>query len=313
MAVAPRAWHARVFEFLDHSAQRVFTRQQIANIVARYGAELGLPASMTLRRFIETLLTAGRLRGVEIISETDAIRRAESPDPKDGTEDEEWTGYRPFHRYVWGDDVSPYEVALSLRPRSYLSHASAVFLHGLTRQIVRTVYANTEQSPKPAGKGVLVQGRIDYAFRQPPRTSAFVFVYEGTRLVLLNGKNTGNLEVSEVVGPAGTAFPATKLERTLIDITVRPTYAGGVFEVLDAFRGARERASTATLLVTLKRLQYVYPYHQALGFYMERAGYPAKALERVAALGAKFDFYLAHQMPDPQYDRRWRIYYPEGL
>ena len=37
------------------------------------------------------------------------------------------------------------------------------------------------------------------------------------------------------------------------------------------------------------------------------------ALERIAAFGANFDFYLTHQIPSPQYNARWRIYYPEGL
>lgn len=313
MVVKLRPWQQYVLDFFTGFEQRVFTRQQLAQVMDQHREEFGLPAMLTVSRFIDTLLTAGQLREVEIPSEAAAAaaEQLQRDEPVE-SDDEDVRFYRPFARYVWGD-ASPYEVALSLRRGSYLSHATAVFLHGLTRQIVRTVYANKEQTPKPVPKGALAQGRIDYAFRRPPRASQYVFLYESTRLVLLNGKHTGNLEVSEIAGPAGAAFPATKLERTLIDVTVRPAYAGGVFEVLDAFRGARDRASVATLLATLRRLQYVYPYHQAIGFYMQRAGYPATALDRVAALGAEYDFYLAHQMPNPQYDRRWRVYYPNGL
>ena len=39
-------------------------------------------------------------------------------------------------------------MALSLRPRSYLSHASALVLQGLTEQIPGTIYVNQEQSAK---------------------------------------------------------------------------------------------------------------------------------------------------------------------
>ena len=40
----------------------------------------------------------------------------------------------------------------------------------------------------------------------------------------------------------------TDVERTLIDITVRPHYAGGVYQVKEAFETARERVSVGRLI-----------------------------------------------------------------
>ena len=72
----------------------------------------------------------------------------------------------------------------------------------------------------------------------------------------------------------GENLEVTNLERTLIDITVRPPYAGGIRnEVLQAYRAARDRASVDRLMSILDELSYVYPYHQAVGFLMEAAGY----------------------------------------
>jgi predicted transcriptional regulator of viral defense system len=140
-----------------------------------------------------------------------------------------------------------------------------------------------------------------------------MFVYENTRFVMLSGKNTGNLEVTEIADSNGVPIRVTKLERTLIDIVVRPTYSGGVFEVLEAYRGARDRISVSTLLATLKKLDYIYPYHQAIGFYMERASYPESVLARLERLPRKFNFYLTHKTVGPKYDQKWRVYYPTGL
>lgn len=310
MAKRQQAWQRQALEFFDERAeqtQRVYTQEQIGRLLDENGTEFGVPRSLTRKRFVDFLIADGKLREVQLSAEPASPQKAARRAPEEMP-----VSYAPFKRFVW-DAASPYEMALSLRGGSYLSHASAVFLHGLTQQITRTVYVNKEQSPKPAPSGPLTQEGIDRAFTRPSRQSQYVYGFEGTRIVLLSGKNSGNLEVSEMVEPSGVPITVTKLERTLIDIAVRPTYAGGVFDVLAAYRGARERVAVGTLLATLRRLQHIYPYHQVIGFYMERAGYPAAQLERLMALGLQYDFYLANQMPRPQYDPKWRIHYPEGL
>jgi len=217
-------------------------------------------------------------------------------------------------RYVWGQ-VSPYAIALSLAPNAYLSHGSAVFLHGLTEQIPATIYVNQEQSEKPKPEGNLTQETVRLAFSRPQRQSNYAYRLDEFRVVIVSGKHTGRLEVAPISGPglATEALDATKLERTLIDIAVRPAYAGGVFKVLEAYRTARERVSVNVLIATLKQLDYVYPYHQAIGFYMQRAKYGETLCERLRQLGLRLDFYLAHDVRDSEYDSHWRLFHPKGL
>jgi hypothetical protein len=141
----------------------------------------------------------------------------------------------------------------------------------------------------------------------------FAFTYDGVTIVQLSGKHTDNLEVQNLGIAAGVTVPVTSIERTLIDITVRPTYAGGVHQVLDAYRRANGKISILKLISTLKTLDYVYPYHQAIGFYLDRSGYPQKLFSGLKNLGIDLDFYLAHNMEDKVYDSDWHLYYPKGM
>jgi hypothetical protein len=219
--------------------------------------------------------------------------------------------YAPISRYTWGSP-SPFELALSLRPNSYLSHGTAAYLHGFLGEAPTTFYLNKEQSPKEQ-RGTLTQDGLDRAFTSRPRQSNFVFSDQaGHRFVIIAGKFTNYLGVGPIKGPAGEKLYATAIERTLVDMVVRPVYCGGVGRVLEAYRAARQ-LSAKRLMATLKRLGHLYPYHQAIGFYLERAGFAGEALDLARQPGLAFDFYLTHGMDDTAYDKTWRVHYPRGL
>jgi predicted transcriptional regulator of viral defense system len=221
--------------------------------------------------------------------------------------------YRPITRYLWRG-CTPIEIASTVRDAAYMSHGTAVFLHGLTQQLPRTFYVNYEQTPKPSPTGPLTQEAVDRAFKGKQRTSRYTWQFEINRFTVLSGKHTGQYGVEEMKGPSGEPLRVAGLERTLVDIAVRPTYAGGLYEVLEAYKSARERElSVSRILATLKALDYRYPYHQSIGFLMERAGFEPKSLKRLRDLGFKCKFYLGYDMKKPDFDDSWQLYIPQGL
>lgn len=283
-----------IIKHFDSIPQRVYRQADIAQILEEKRAFWRLTQSLTVQQFIKYMLEATKLEKLEF-------------------------GFpsRNELRYIWGQ-ASYFETALTLRPNCYLSHYTAVRLHGLTEQVPKTIYVNAEQTPKPSPNGDLAQGRIDFAFRSAPRVSNNIAELKDIRVCLLNGMHTENLGVQELnydgEGPnLAVKLRVTNLERTLIDIAVRPSYSGGVHEVLKAYRNAKETVSVNRLAATLQKLRYTYPYHQAIGLYLDRAGYKHSQLDLLRHLPMEFDFYLTHQMKEKDYIKDWRLYVPKGF
>jgi hypothetical protein len=298
-------WHSAAVEAADQSNVRIWGRRELQELQRRLTDERLIPRSTSLEGLEAVLTERGKLRRLELRPVLDANQ-----------DDEGSSKRRPFRRLVWGD-VSTFEIALSLRPRSYLSHGSAMVLNELAGNFNDRVFVNQEQTPKPPPTGILTQESVDRAFRSSARASTYVFRHDTTEIVLLNGKNTEDFGVTETTYGGTIKVRTTGVARTLVDIAVRPGYAGGAGAVLDAYRSALAR-NTARVLVdeleeTLDALSHVYPYHQAVGFYLEQAGADEAITAPLRARGLMCDFYLDYAMESAQHDPKWRIYYPAGL
>jgi predicted transcriptional regulator of viral defense system len=276
---------------LDAQERRVFGTQDLVRLLNENRAAWGVRSDVGPKDFFEYLQKELALKHV--------VLKGVSHD-------------HAFTRYLWRTPTA-LEVAVSLRSTAYLCHLSAVSVHGLTNESPRTLYVNYEQSEKPRPDGDLTQPALDRAFRGKQRESTYAFKYADYRIFLLSGKHTNRLEVEQIAIADQFEGSVTSLERTLIDITVRPTYAGGVHEVLDAYRRAKDRVSIPRLMSTLQKLDYVYPYHQAIGFYLKRAEYAEAESKALKKLEREFNFYLAHDMRDKEFDKEWRIYHPKGM
>ncbi len=269
--------------------RKIYTTSDMARILSQNRGAWRLAWATTADHFIRFLL------------ETTDLRQERIAFP-----------YRPLTRFTWGD-VDTYSIIQSINIDGYFTHYSAMHFHGLTEQLPNAVYFNQEQRATGGG-GKLTQAGIGNAFRGRCRVTSNVASFRERSIHLLNGQNTGQLGVIATDLADGSHIRLTNIERSLIDAAVRPVYSGGVFEVAKAFARAHGQLSVNKLVATLRHLHFTYPYHQSIGFYLERTGlYPASHLDLLRNLPIKFDFYLDYGMESPDYDAGWRLFVPKGF
>jgi predicted transcriptional regulator of viral defense system len=276
--------------FEDRPGQ-VFDDADLERLFSEKAREWNLPRSMTHHSFMQMLLSRCRLERLHLRSKH----------------------YTSRVLYSWRGAATPFSVALSLqKEHSFFSHASAMWIHGLSEDH-KQIFLNNEQSAKPTRPTSLSQESIDRAFQNQQRRSKMAYHFRGSTITLLNGKHTGRADVETATAPTGQSVDVTSLERTLIDIVVRPAYSRGVPHILEAYKRARGRASISRLISLLAKFDYAYPYHQSIGFYLKRAKYHEEDQLLARAKGVTFNFYLSHQLKNPSFDPEWRIYFPQSL
>lgn len=206
-----------------------------------------------------------------------------------------------------------YDIGLTIKKGGYLSNYTAMQEHGLTLQIPKTIYVSVDkyQDIYSPSKVVLEQENVDEAFAKPQRTTSVVFQSKNDsfRYSFLQ-KKYSSINVGVVTK---NRYRITDIERTLIDIAVRPAYSGGIFEVLGAFENARDKVDVIKIYDYLNKLNYIYPYHQLIGFYMYKAEYSDQQLQLFYNKISPINFYLTYNLTSKKLDPTWKIYYPMGF
>jgi hypothetical protein len=202
------------------------------------------------------------------------------------------------------------ELAFSLLSRSWISHHSALDTHELVSKCSNKIFVTQEQSQKVSTKSILKQEDVDNAFKKEQRSLNQIFKFKNQEYYLLKGKYSNRLGVIEMSYKNKDVF-VTDIERTLIDCVVRPAYSGEVKTIIEAFSSARGKVDVAKMFNYLNQLNYIYPYHQSIGFFLEYTGYSAKDWSLFDRLPKSINFYLDYNNTNKYLNRRWLVYIPD--
>jgi hypothetical protein len=281
---------AEIEGYFDRSPKKSFTEKALEIVLKQNQLPWNIPQSKTVENFITFLEKRSKMT-LSVLHRVD--------------------NNRELKLYTW-ITTDPLTTFMGLKNGAYYTHYTAMFQHGLTEQIPKTYYLNAEHSGYQLKReSDLKQENVDKAFEKEQRKTGEQFSYGPSTIVLLNGQYCDRLGVIEHREGA-IRYSYTDITRTIIDISIRPAYSGGVLEVLKAYENVKEKLDPNKLRAYLNQMRFVYPYNQVIGFYLEKAGYPENTL-RLFEETANIKFYLTYNMRNPRFNERWKLYYPRGM
>lgn len=99
--------------FFETSSQRVYKQIDLSRILNKYHLNWHIYTNVPVRVFVRYICEQTHMKRVDLF-----LGKSKS---------------RKETRYLWGD-ASVFELALSLKNRSYFTHYTAAYLHGLTKK-----------------------------------------------------------------------------------------------------------------------------------------------------------------------------------
>lgn len=212
--------------------------------------------------------------------------------------------------YLPNSKIDFFDVAAVRSRGSYFSHYSAVYINNLTLQIPKQIYLTLERKSLYLNDNILKQENIDRVFSKPPRITSDKRNYKNFDINFINGQCQNLIGITKF----RDRYAVSDIERTLIDISVRPFYSGGITQVLEAFINAKDKLDTKKLIDYYSQLNYTYPYHQVIGFYLEKAGYCKEIYNEFLNFDdLDFNFYLTYNILHKEFSKKWHLYYPKGF
>ncbi|EFK33145.1 MULTISPECIES: hypothetical protein [Chryseobacterium group] len=210
--------------------------------------------------------------------------------------------------YIFNDsNPEVVDLVYAYNKYTHFSHHSALIMHQISTIENNAIYLSEEIDSISSPKNTLTQGNIDLAFSKPQRVTKNIKQFRDKTFYFLKNQSSTTMETFI------NGVKVSNLEKTLIDCTVRPLYSGGTKNILNAFAMVKQLIDADKLHHHYKKLSFVYPYHQAIGFYLDNAGYKEEFYSKFLAMNSDYDFYLDYQLTSPQYNPKWRIHYNEDI
>lgn len=211
--------------------------------------------------------------------------------------------------FSYDKNIGVDRMLLGFKKNSFYSMSSALYILNISKFRGEFIFISQELSKKNGShiKTTLTQDAIDSAFKKDYRRTQKIGKYQEKYLVFLYPKHTDYFEV--VTREDGVRH--SSIHRAFVEMIVNVQYFKDSLHIIDTFKPLKSKLDLNTVFEVLKRFDFIYPYFQCVGFYLEQIGFSKSELERFKAEVGELKFYTDKKMDSYLYDEYWKIYYIE--
>ena len=208
-------------------------------------------------------------------------------------------------RYILSEKFDIYDFAYSLENRSFFPMFTALNIQKLSDFRDNFVFVSKERSQRTSFKSKdIKQEAIDVAFSKKPRLTQARDKINGFNLVVLESNNTEEFEIIEYAN-----YKVSSVNRAFVEIISNIQYFKSPEDVIEQFSAIYDEFDLDKIYEVIKRFDFVYPYYQLAGYYLEQIGYDRTELYKFHKKKSKLKFYTIKNKESYSFDEYWNIYY----
>lgn len=208
-----------------------------------------------------------------------------------------------IERYSMHDDIKSYQFAISIKPKSFFSMTTSLFLQGYIEPN-NFIFVSYELLPKHIEHEELTQTAIDEAYKKPYRITHNYGQFEKDNIVLLSPKNTNQYGVIEFNG-----YKMSSINRCFVEMTVNVQYFKSSLHIIEIFKPLKNVLNINQILLIIEKFDFIYPYYQLFGYFLEQIGFIKNELSFFKQKVGKLKFYTDKQQETYFYNKYWQVYF----
>jgi len=203
--------------------------------------------------------------------------------------------------------IGIFNIVEAFEKNSFFSMSTSLNIQGLSDIKNNIIFYSKELSIKPGHDYIdydLTQEKIDNAYSKPYRKTKNIAKYKDKHLVYLTPKNTNQVGVILYDG-----YKVSSVNRVLIEMIVNVQYFKSFNDVIEIFIPLKKQLDPKKINKILKKMNFIYPYLQLLGYALEEIGFNRNELIDFNKNKSEFVFYTNKNSKVYDYSEYWNIRY----
>lgn len=208
-------------------------------------------------------------------------------------------------RYTLYSDINVYDFVATFEKQGFFSMSTSLNIQGLSNEKNEFVFFSKELTPKYYNKNNEIhQEDIDQAYEKEYRYTSSIATYKNNHVIYLTPKHTGRFEVVRY-----NEYYVSSVHRAFVEMIIHVQYFKSFETVIEIFKPLKNRLDVKRIFKVLEIFDLIYPYHQLIGFSLEKVGFYKNDLDLFKKQVSDLKFYTQKSKIKYTFDSYWNIYY----